>query len=352
MASKTLPKRAVGATGLELTEIGLGAATLGNLYREVSDDQARSTVLAALEAGIRHVDTAPFYGFGLSERRVGDAVRGVDDVIISTKVGAILRPDKGCDVSADREGFLSPMPFACRYDYSYDGIMRSWDASLQRLGLSGVDILFIHDFGTRGSNNEMMFGQLTRAGGFRALEELRGSGAIRAFGLGVNEWEVCLEAAQHATVDVILLAGRYTLLDHTASLGRFMPVCLREHISLVIGGVFNSGILATGSGGAESARYDYAPASAEVIARVRKLEAVCAAHGVRLASAALQFVLAHPAVVSAVLGLRSPEEVTAAMRGYHEMIPDQFWHDLKGEGLIAADAPTPVAPRQTGRSNS
>ena len=351
MASERLPQRQVGATGLALTEIGLGAAPLGNLYREVSGEQARSAALAALAAGIRYIDTAPYYGFGLSERRVGDAVRGADDVITSTKVGAILRADGACDVSVEREGFRSPMPFACEYDYSYDGIMRSWDASLQRLGLARVDILYIHDFGVHGSNNEAMFGQLTRDGGFRALEELRGSGAIAAFGLGVNEWGVCVEAAQHAKVDVILLAGRYTLLDHTVALRRFMPVCLKEHISLVIGGVFNSGILATGSGGAESARYDYAPASADVIARVRKLEAVCAAHDVRLASAALQFVLAHPAVVSAVLGLRSPEEVATAMEGYHEAIPDQFWHDLKGEGLIAADAPTPVAPRQSGRLN-
>ena len=229
--------------------------------------------------------------------------------------------------------------------------MRSWDASLQRLGLSRVDILFIHDFGTHGSNNEMMFGQLTRGGGFRALEELRGAGAIAAFRLGVNEWEVCVEAAQHAKVDVILLAGRYTLLDHTAALRQFMPMCLRGHISLVIGGVFNSGILATGARDAGSATYDYAPASVDIMARVRKLEAVCAAHGVRLASAALQFVLAHPAVVSAVLGLRSSEEVAAAMVGYHEAIPDPFWHDLGGEGLIAADAPIPVASRPVARSN-
>lgn len=351
MVSATLPKRAVGATGLELTEVGLGAATLGNLYREVGDDQARSTVLAALAAGIRHVDTAPYYGFGLSERRVGDAVRGFNEVVISTKVGAILRPDSGCDVGAEREGFRSPMPFAYRCDYSYDGIMRSWEASLQRLGLSRVDILFIHDFGTHGSNNEMMFGQLTRGGGFRALEELRGSGAIRAFGLGVNEWEVCVEAAQHAKVDVILLAGRYTLLDHVAALRRFMPMCLRDHISLIIGGVFNSGILATGAGVPGSATYDYAPAPLDVIARVRKLETVCRAHGVRLASAALQFVLAHPCVVSAVLGLRSSEEVATAMQGYREPIADEFWNDLKVDDLIAPDAPTPRGLRPVARLN-
>ena len=340
--STLLPTRYIGNTTLRVTELGFGAAPLGNLYQPVSDSDARSTAIAAVEAGITYFDTAPYYGFGLSERRVGDAVRGRNGIALSTKVGRLLKADSSVHGYAERHGFCSPMPFEPEYDYSFEGVMSSWEASKQRLGLARIDILYVHDIGrlTHGDRHDITFRQLTDGGGFRALEKLRGSGAIQAFGLGVNETAVCLEAMQHVRLDVILLAGRYTLLEQSA-LDELLPACVHSGTSLVVGGPYNSGILATGTRQGEVLRYDYGIAPQTVIDRVRRLESLCERHRVPLAAAALQFPLAHPQVASVIPGLISPLRVKQTLELFTTNIPDEFWQELKSLGLIRADAPTP-----------
>jgi D-threo-aldose 1-dehydrogenase len=346
-----LSTRAIGKTGLTVTELGFGAASLGNLYRSVSDTEARDTAIAAIDAGIAYFDTAPYYGFGLSERRIGDAVRGRDGVVLSSKVGRLLRADATLRGSAERHGFCSPLPFEADFDYSFEGVMASWEASKQRLGMASIDILYVHDIGrlTHGSRHEASFRQLTDGGGFRALEQLRASGAIRAFGLGVNETAICLEAMKHAQLDVILLAGRYTLLEQSA-LDALLPSCARSGISVVIGGPYNSGILATGTRHGGALHYDYGIAPQAVVDRVRRLEAHCERHSVPLAAAALQFPLAHPQVASVIPGLGSPRHIERTLKLLRTNISDAFWHDLKNEELLRADAPVPAAVA-TGRPN-
>ena len=338
-----LPTRLIGNTSLAVTELGFGAASLGNLYRPVSDVDANATISAALDAGLAYVDTAPYYGFGLSERRVGNALRNLVEVVISTKVGRLLRADPTIRDDGERHGFRSSMPFEPVYDYTHDGVMRSWEASLQRLGMARVDILYIHDIGhlTHGDRHEVTFRQLTDGGGFRALEELRADGAIRAFGLGVNETAICLEAMRHTRLDVILLAGRYTLLEQGA-LDALLPECARAGTSIVVGGPYNSGILATGTRGGGALHYDYSPAPEFIIERVRRIEACCDRHGVALSAAALQFPLAHPQVASVIPGLGSPRHIEQTLALYRAQIPDDFWRDLEAEGLVRSDAPVPT----------
>jgi len=340
----TLPTRCIGKTALALTELGFGAASLGNLYRIVSDRDARETTDAAFEAGITYFDTAPYYGFGLSERRVGDALRERRGIVISTKVGRLLKASAAVHGYAERHGFLSPMPFEPEFDYTFEGVMNSWESSKQRLGLAQIDILFVHDIGrlTHGERHEMTFHQLTEGGGFRALQQLRATGQVRAFGIGVNETAICLEAMRHAHLDVILLAGRYTLLEQGA-LDELLPACERAGTSLVIGGPYNSGILATGTRQGGALHYDYRIAPPAIVDRVRRLEAHCEQHGVPLAAAALQFPLAHPQVVSVIPGLGSPRHIERTLALYKTTIPDTLWHALKNEGLLHADAPVPVA---------
>lgn len=329
-------------TACALPELGFGSAAMGNLYAAINDSQAAATLDAALAAGFRYFDTAPHYGRGLSERRVGDAMRGRDDVVVSTKVGRLLDPDASITDDRERDGFHTDMPFRARYDYSYDGILRSYDHSLQRLGLCRVDLLFVHDIGrvTHGDADAMYREQLTRGGGFKALERLRDEGAIAGFGLGVNEVDVCLDLMREARFDVILLAGRYTLLEQGA-LNAFFPACAAADTAVVIGGPYNSGILATGSGAAGC--YDYAPAPDVVVNKVRALEAVTARHGVSLPAAAIAFVLAHPQVASVIPGMADPQHVADTMRLYAEPIPAAFWADIRAEGLVRADAPLPGA---------
>jgi D-threo-aldose 1-dehydrogenase len=338
-----LPTRMIGRTGLVVTELGVGTAPLGNLYRQVTSDDAGATMRAALSAGFRYVDTAPYYGFGLSERRVGDAVRGVSDVVVSTKAGRLLGAAPDVRDARERHGFHSPMPFEPEYDYSYDGIMRSWEASLQRLGLARVDILLVHDIGrlTHGERHQASFDQLTSGGGFKALEELRAGRAIRAFGLGVNEVAVCHEAMKHTHLDVVLLAGRYTLLEQEA-LDDLFPACAVSGTCVIVGGPYNSGILASGTRGHETVYYDYGIASQSVIERVRNIESCCDRHGISLACAALQFPLAHPLVGSVIPGLGSAQRIKQTLDLYRHEIPDAFWEDLKANGLLRADAPVPA----------
>ncbi|WP_294204439.1 aldo/keto reductase [uncultured Sphingomonas sp.] len=334
------PRRRVGKTDCTLPELGFGAAAMGNLYAAMDDAQAEATLDAALAAGFRYFDTAPHYGRGLSERRLGDALRGRQDVIISTKVGRLMEPDATITDDRERDGFHTAMPFQARYDYTHDGILRSHEHSLQRLGLARVDLLFIHDIGrvTHGEADAKYREQLTTGGGFKALERLRDEGTIAGFGLGVNEVEVCLDLMEEARFDVILLAGRYTLLEQGALDGLF-PACAAADTAIVIGGPYNSGILATGSEAA--ARYNYAPAPETVLGKVRALEEVAARHGVPLPAAALAFVLAHPQIASVIPGIADPRQVSDTMRLYAEPIPAAFWAELRGQGLVRPDAPLP-----------
>lgn len=273
-----MKKRRIGRTELEVTEISFGAAALGGLYRACPRDQAMETLQAAWGSGIRYFDVAPWYGFGLGERYVGDFLRSQpeDSYVLSTKVGRLMRP-----VPTDKVpnyGYVDPLPFDADYDYSYDGIMRSVEFSYARLGLNRIDILYVHDIGgyTHGKAlNEHYLGQLLGSG-IKALEELKSSGTIKAYGLGVNEVPVCLDVMHAADIDCILLAGRYTLLDRSA-VAELLPLCEKKGTSLVVGGVFNSGILATGP--VPDAHFDYLPATPDVLVKVgrwRKSPAVTA----------------------------------------------------------------------------
>jgi D-threo-aldose 1-dehydrogenase len=324
--------RRVGRTGLMLPELGFGTAPLGNLFRPVENAGA---VIAAAR-GLGYADTAPFYGFGLAEKRLGAA--GTEGLVVSTKVGRVLVPRAG-PVPEQRHCYFSPEPFDPVFDYSHDGVLRSHEASLKRLGRERVELLFVHDIGreTHGERHAAMVGQLVQGGGFRALEGLRDQGVIDGFGLGVNEVAVCLELMEVARFDAILLAGRYTLLEQGA-LDALLPRCEAEGTSLVIGGPYNSGIL-SGSG---AATYNYGPAPANVRERAARIASVCAAHGVAVGAAALQFPLAHPGVASVIPGLASVAEVEQTLERYRTPIAADLWAELKAEGLLRADAPTPI----------
>ncbi len=338
-----ITRRNLGKTGLTVTELGFGTAPLGNLFKPLPDAAARETLAAAEKAGFGYYDTAPFYGFGLSERRLGDALRPRKDIVLSTKVGRLLKPVPGpVDENIARHGYATPMPFEPVYDYSYDAVMRSFTESLQRLGLSRIDLLYIHDIGklTHGDANAARMTELTKGGGLKALEELRSAGTISGFGMGVNEIPACLEVMSHARLDVILLAGRYTLLEQNA-LDELFPACEAAGTAIVVGGPYNSGILAVGTKNSVPLYYDYEPAPAAVIGRVRQIEAVCDRHAVPLAAAALQFPLAHSIVASVIPGLDSASRVEQTIALYRHRIPAALWQDLRSENLIRADAPIP-----------
>jgi D-threo-aldose 1-dehydrogenase len=330
------PKRRIGRTSLEVTALGLGTATLGGSRIEVSRAEAEAIVRAAWASGVRYVDTAPYYGFGQAERAVGDALRDEfrDDWVLSTKVGRLLRPHAG---PRGGGGPQHVMPFDPIYDYSHDGIMRSFEDSLQRLGLARIDILYVHDIGTYQHGKEAHPARMRtlRQSGYRALEELRRSGVVRAIGIGVNEREVLLEALEWGAWDAFLLAGRYTLLEQ-APLDDLLPKCLKAGTSIVIGGPLNSGILA----GRDTWNYRAAPP--EVVARVDAIRAVCERHGVPLAAAALQFPLAHPAIAAIIPGPRTAAEFRANLALLQQPIPAALWQDLRDAGLLHPDAPTPA----------
>src|SRR6202142_1410421 len=326
-------KRQIGRTKLRVSELGLGCATLGGSRIDVARQAAEDIVAAAWAAGVRYVDTAPFYGVGQAERAVGDAMRDHprDEWVLSTKVGRLLRPNPS-GVHAD--GRSHPLPFDPVYDYSYDGIMRSFEDSFQRLGLARIDILYVHDIGVyqHGAEAHAAHMKILRESGYRALEELRGSGAVSAFGIGVNEREVLLEAMEWGQWDAFLLAGRYTLLEQ-APLDDLLPKCVAAGTSIVVGGPLNSGILA----GRDT--WNYAPAPADVITRVKAIAAVCDSHGVPLPAAALQFPLAHPAVAAIIPGPRNADEFTQNLALLRHKIPALLWSDLRQAGLLHPDAP-------------
>jgi len=348
--SGPLPSRTLGRTGIGVTTLGLGLAPLGNLYRTVCDGEAGDTLQTAVELGIRYFDTAPYYGFGLSERRAGDALRAEPQAVISTKVGRLLKPSADVDISVERCGFVSPMPFEPVYDYSYDGILRSHEDSLQRLGRGRVDVLFIHDIGklTHGDRHNERLAELIEGGGLKALRRLRDEKAVSAVGLGVNEIGICLDLMDRAELDVLLLAGRYTLLEQGA-IDELLPRCTNSGVSVVIGGPFNSGILATGATPTATPRYNYGPAPRQVREQVMRLEAVCRSHGVPLAAAALQFPLAHPAVAAVIPGFANAAEVRSGVEHFQMPIPDSLWSDLRTEGLTDTRAPVPGSETELAR---
>lgn len=332
----------LGNGGLTLTEIGFGTAPLGNLYRAISDDEAHAILEAAWEGGIRYFDTAPLYGFGLSETRLNRFLRDKprDEYILSTKVGRLLTacpPDqrdgvgKWFDVPSRKEV----------YDYTYDGVMRSVEFSLERLGVDRVDMLFAHDLDTFNQGPwEHLVGQMTelQEGGYNALVKLRDEGVIKAFGAGVNQWEPCQWLAERGDYDIFLLAGRYTLLEQDP-LETFLPLCEERGIGIVLGGPYNSGILATGP--REGAYYNYDPAPADILEKVGTIQSVCAEHGTRLIDAAFQFPLHHPSVLTVIPGGQGTDEMTGNLAAAAATIPDTLWPALKEAGLLHSDAPTP-----------
>ncbi|KMW59970.1 L-fuco-beta-pyranose dehydrogenase [Candidatus Rhodobacter oscarellae] len=331
----------LGNGGVTFTEIGMGTAPLGNLYRAISDEEAHAVLERAWSGGVRYYDTAPLYGYGLSETRLNRFLRDKprDDYVLSTKVGRLL---EACPPAA-RHGVGKWFEVPNRrevYDYSYDGVMRSVELSLERLGVDRIDILLAHDIDARNQGGEAnMRAKVDQlmAGGYHALERLRSTGVIKAFGAGVNEWPVCQMLAERGDFDLFLLAGRYTLLEQEA-LSSLLPLCEARGIGIITGGPYNSGILATGP--VEGAYYDYEPASQAVLDRVGRIQAVCAAHGVRLVDAAFQFPLLHPAHVSVIPGGQGLAEMEGNLAAAAAEIPAGLWADLKSEGLMRADAPT------------
>src|SRR5246127_5154124 len=328
--------RHLGRTPLRLTVLGLGTGTLGGHRIPVTRYEGEAVVRAAWSAGVRYFDTAPFYGFGKACRIVGDALRELprEDWVLSTKAGRLLRPQ----TNAGTPGALRhPMPFEDVFDYSYDAIMRAFEDSLQRLGLARIDILYVHDIGAmqHGREKHPAIMRAFRESGYRALDELRRSGVVRAIGIGVNEREVLLEALEWGDWDAFLLAGRYTLLEQ-APLDDLLPKCEKAGTSIVVGGPLNSGILA----GRDTWNYKTAPP--EIVARVNAIEAVCDSHRIPLAAAALQFPLAHPAVAAVIPGPRNVEEFDANLSLLHHQIPARLWADLRDAGLLHPRAPTPA----------
>jgi len=322
--------------------LGFGGGALGNLYAPVADEVAQAAARAAVEKGVCYFDTAPHYGFGLSEKRLGTALRELDPgerLIVSTKVGRKLAPRTGVDTTVPRQGFVTPEPYESEFDYTYDSVMRTYEASLRRLQRKRIDILYVHDIGrvTHGDDHPRRFAEFMN-GGYRAMSELRTSGAVSAIGIGVNETQICEEALAHADFDVVLLAGRYTLLEQGA-LDTFLPLCERRGVRVVVGGPFNSGILATGVRRAGAINYNYAAAPQEVIARAAAIEQICEAHAVPLPAAALQFPLSHPQVLTVIAGMGTPEQVRQAADYLKCPVPRQLWADLRAAGLIRPDAP-------------
>jgi D-threo-aldose 1-dehydrogenase len=332
--------RQLGRTGISVSSLGFGAAPLGDLYARLDDETAIRTAERALQLGLNLVDTSPLYGHGLSEHRCGTAIRrfGRQNIVVSTKAGRRMDP---FGPRLDGSGYLGGLPHRAIFDYSFDGTMRSVEQSLLRLGTDRIDILLIHDVDIWTHGPDAIEARFREAmeGAFVALQRLRGEGVVSAIGVGVNEAEMCVRFAMAGDFDAMLLAGRYSLLEQPA-LEAFLPLAARKGIGVMLGGVFNSGILATGA--IKGAKYNYRDAPQEVMARVREIERVCLAHGVGLATAAVQFALAHPAVASVVLGAQAPQEVERNVDGITIRIPTALWADLKDEGLLARDLPVPA----------
>jgi D-threo-aldose 1-dehydrogenase len=324
----------LGASRLAVSRLSLGTAPIGKIFDAGSEDRSQAAMRRAHELGVRFFDTAPLYGFGLAEERLGRFVRTVprDDVVVATKVGRLLRPDAPPDPRriSDPDTWRDAPPMNWIFDFSEDGVMRSLEESLTRLGLDRVDVLHVHDPDDHAEE--------AIAGAFKALARLREQGVIGALGSGMNQAGMLARFAREVHPDCFLLAGRYTLLDHETSVGELMPLCAERGISIIIGGVYNSGILANPEPGAP---FNYVPAEPRWLERAQRLQAVCARHGVPLMAAAIQFPLHHPAVATILSGVRSAAEIEENARMFAWDIPDALWADLRSEGLIDPRAPTP-----------
>ncbi len=330
------------ARPVPLTAMGFGGAPLGNLYRAITEDEAQATLQAAYDGGIRFFDTAPQYGLGRSEGRFGEAIRrfGRDTVQLSTKIGRLILDCEPDEVTP--EAFVDVPQKKIVFDYTYDGVMRSYEASRERIGVANADVLLVHDVDvfSQGSQeaSDAKVRELFDGGGYRALEELRSAGEVAAIGAGVNEWQVCERLLGLGDFDGFLLAGRYTLLEQEA-LDSFLPLCIKRDVGIILGGPYNSGILATGP--IPGAKYNYDIAPPEILERTTKIQAVCESHQTPLIAAALQFVMGHPSVKTVIPGAMSPDEVRSNIDVFTTPIPDALWSDLRGEGLIRPDAPLP-----------
>lgn len=333
--------KAPSGGSISFTELGFGAAPLGNLYRSTSDKVAQETLEAAWKAGVRYYDTAPLYGLGLSETRLNQFLRGKkrDSYVLSTKIGRLLEVCPPAQRTGIGKFFDTPNRREV-FDYSYDGVMRSLEFSLERLGVDSIDVVFAHDCDvfTHGTAEKRDAHVKTfLKGGYKALIKLRDQKVIKAIGAGVNEWQVCETLAKAGDFDLFLLAGRYTLLEQEA-LNSFLPLCEQRGIGIVLGGPYNSGILATGP--KKGAFYNYDPAPKHILERVAKIEAICKKHKVRLPEAALRFPLLHPSVVTVVPGAVSPKEVALNVKTLSAKIPKAMWKELKSVGLMDERAKT------------
>ncbi|HET9821690.1 MAG TPA: aldo/keto reductase [Burkholderiaceae bacterium] len=321
--------------------IGLGGAPLGNLFAPVPEAAAQAVLDAAWDDGCRSFDTAPHYGHGLSEHRVGHALRrrARADFVLSSKVGRLLTP--AAQVPREQHAYVDGLPFVQHWDYTAAGMRRSVEDSLQRLGLARLDVAYVHDCDARthGPGAPAVRRRVLDEA-LPALRALQREGLVGAIGLGVNDVAIVLDVLAHADLDALLLAGRYSLLDHGA-LPELLPRCAARGVHVALGGVFNSGLLATGTRSGAAARFDYAPAAAAWIERTARIEALCDTHGVPLRAAALQFPLAHPAVEIVMLGARSVEEWRDALAMVRHPIAPAFWSDLRRAGLLPDEAPTP-----------
>jgi D-threo-aldose 1-dehydrogenase len=335
-----IPRRALGRTGLDVSVLGFGTAPLGDLYARLDDSIAIDAAERAFELGINLLDTSPHYGRGLAEHRCGTAIRRVPrgDIVLCTKVGRWMDPFHGPD---NGSGFVGGQPHRAVVDYSYDGTMRSVEQSLLRLGVDRLDLLLIHDVDvwTHGVDAIEDRFREAMAGAYVALDRLRGEGVVAGIGIGVNEAEMCVRFAHAGSFDTMLLAGRYSLLEQPA-LEQFLPLAQQQGIGVLFGGVFNSGILATGP--VQGAKYNYRDAPPHILARVADIERVCTAHGVALPTAALHFALGHPAVASVVLGAQAPQEVERNVAALSHAVPSALWADLKAQHLLDADASVPT----------
>jgi len=333
---RTLPR-----SGLNVTAMGFGGAPIGNFLKPISEETTKALIDRAWDAGLRMFDTAPGYGHGLSELRIGHNLRWRprDAFVLSTKVGRVLAPAARKDI--DFKPWVDGAAFKFHYDYSYDGTMRAFEDSLQRLGLERVDIALIHDCDVfiHGAELQKVYFKQAVEGAYMALDKLRSAGVVKAIGFGVNDTDVMLAAMRETDSDVLLCSNRYTLLEQE-SLDELLPLMTARKASIILGGGFNGGILATGA--VPGAKYFYAPAPEPIMARVRRMEAVCARHKVPLAAAAMQFVIAHPVVATHTPGARTVAQLEQLLEWNDHPIPAQFWAEMQHEGLIRKDAPVPA----------
>ncbi|MET0567661.1 MAG: aldo/keto reductase [Hyphomicrobiaceae bacterium] len=335
-----IAKRKLGRTGLDVTVLGFGSAPLGDIYKVLDDQTAIATVETAAQSGVTLFDAAPLYGQGMAEHRIGTALRrqSPKDLVLSTKVGRLLVPAPTGRTKTTR--FVGGLSFNVVNDYSYDAAMRSHEASLQRFGLPKVDVLLIHDADawSHGPEEGPKRYREAMSGAYRALEKLRSEGVIKGIGIGVNDPVYAAKYLQEGDFDCFLLAGRYSLLEQPA-LAEVLPLAAQKNVGVMLGGVFNSGILATGP--VPGARYNYVDAPPQIVAKVEQINRVCESHGVSLPEAAIHFCLGHPAVSSLVLGAVAPDEVRRNVAAVSKFVPAALWSDLKAEKLLDAAAPTP-----------